>query len=88
MTSHFYVFSVEPGEFHFGEKLPADARVCGRFASRAEAKHQATQLNRNYLSPIYDVNGTPLTMRERAALGVWCPVEYETALEMGKVVTA
>jgi hypothetical protein len=84
MQSHFYVFSVESGEFHFGEKLPDHAVTHGRFTSREEARQHAEQCRRDYLSPIYDMNGNPLTMHERAHLGVWDRDEYEQTLARGR----
>jgi hypothetical protein len=78
MTSsslHFFVFSVAPGHFRHGLKLPKGAEVHGRFTTKTEARLHARQLKRDYLTPMFVPDGTPLTIRQRVLLGVWGNVD-------------
>jgi hypothetical protein len=83
-STHWFVFECPAGEFHFGEKLPTHSVTHGRFTSREEACQHAEQLRRDFLTPACDKFGNPLTMRERAYLGVWHPTLYEEAMARGR----
>jgi hypothetical protein len=82
---HFFVYEIESGSFHSGPKLPKHAVAHGRFGSRAQAQEHAKKLKRDFLSPVFDIDGHLLAPRERAVLGVWYPQLYEQALKRGRV---
>jgi hypothetical protein len=76
MTSHFYVVEHSNGVFHVERNAKHGGVVHGRFANREEAHARATQMKRDFLSPLNWADGTPLTVPERVYLGVWRPDMY------------